>query len=302
MQTVQNSTLRIYGHDEVDLCARLNFFSEWSARAATLFLNAGTAGTTIRVTQMGGRCEFDGTDTVYLDWGLCNDDIDYLAETAVFELQNSRNKPDTDNVGRVTRRYQQSLLQHGLDVALIESRSSQTLATVLGQLPEILHQPSDFGDGHQTQVERHAGAFAQWFADQVHDPNPAANRPQDGLLSKHLYVYDVVAAATSAFALRAHLRNIETGHLSTLNNADLAGLVNALPTANMTPVQFFVSFVNAVQAVAVAGGPVNWNENAATTGTWVQCAQDFVTVLAGVNAATQVVNFQNVLQNHIAAW
>jgi hypothetical protein len=313
---IAHTTLSIIGPTaplELQLVAQLDYYYTHSAIHARLhFAGAGVDGVTFVVTQAGGGCEAVGL-VVNLDWGLCGNNAKFIGETALFEMQNARNTPLYNGISRSTRMYQHSLLQHGYDIAVQEAQSSLTLAAIMRELPALDFRGGvmtgyapylTFGHTHLAEVNRLGAGFAQHFADSIHDgrPLPAVVPAQDRLLSKHLYTYDFIGTLRNIQAFRAHMKWIETKLQN--NPREVALIMTDLlavgPIAGLSKIQFFVSLIFAVKSIDDdPTKTVVWRQSPLTSGTWVECAQDFVTHLVGVDNTTQVGAIRAVLESRI---
>lgn len=215
MQRIAGTNVEITGTQESNLATTLKWFKDnETTTAGGLITTASNNNLKIKVTNSGGKCHALGSDKVELDWAGCNNDIDELAETALFELNNAANFANYDMARNRLRKYTYSLLEYGYQMAIRETSSSIALNTILLALGTG-YTPSQFGRGHMTKnaLASPTNPLEQIFADSKQVETATVG--SDSLKSKHLYGYDALKIIGKNFASAGgHIKRI-TNNITT---------------------------------------------------------------------------------------
>jgi len=162
MQSVGTTSLTVDGHDETNISNKLKSFSDLSpTKCGAHILNAATNSVTIKVANGIGKCvALNGI--VYLYWGDCNNDLDELAETCLFEMNNAIHQK-TGAYDTINKKLTAiGFLQLGLLSAKKESESSLKVVDLLNDLSTHGYTISSWGQDQKSAVEA-GGGFQNAF-------------------------------------------------------------------------------------------------------------------------------------------
>ena len=199
--------LNVEGHKAHDLVILLKYYYDNSDAAKQLFETAATLkDRTVIITlqELGNVCHTIETE-VSISWEACKNNLRYLGESALFELQNAANVVKFFNVKVLGK----DVLDYGRRLAIIESESSETLVSILEQLPggKDGYKPSSWGEKQIDIYNNHPSDFVTHFIEQPHETGASGIF---GLKSKHKYAYQKIPEIKEAYLQLYKMVEIQT--------------------------------------------------------------------------------------------
>lgn len=197
MPLVPKTGLKVSGFGHEELIRQLKQYYDKTRTAQVHLLTAGRIGATITLERVGGHCGAKPrTKEVTISWDACQaglHTINYLAESALFELQNAINHRRFLDIEENLENGTITVLGYGLSYAELEAEATITTATIISQLemaPTSHYTPSPWGEKQvKTYFEQQAN-FEDYFVNQPHDENATG---LSHLKSKHFYAHKEIA-------------------------------------------------------------------------------------------------------------
>ncbi len=250
----------------------------------------------VHIYNHGTQCEYNhAASEVRLGWHACTPmglrgpalPWQVGAESLLFELHNGLRAQAHQASLLDFNNNLITLLQHGLNLAHIESESSECTARCLneavagGGIPPYV--PSAWGQAHRAQYLANAGNYAIFFANQPHSTNPA-DPPTHHLLTKHMYAYNARILIPSFQGLCGNIINGPLipphGTPAPTGIFNIGARIQAADNGTFSNHGLVVYGIKALEDLQHQGWGIPWNTT--VPGAWIAYAND---VLANIPAA-----------------
>jgi len=209
MGKLKNVNVNINGFKEAEVITILNNVVLKSTTGASLIRACGMNSLSIRIDQNGMANDASKASKIVLGYGAMKGGVREIAESALFEMQNSVNMPKYDGLkNKWTKDKSISLLKYSVEKCNTETMSSETFIKICKEM-KWFQELSGWGK-KQCLAEGFAKikkkSFEQHFGDVPHGGVECTAGP-GSIKSRHLYAHDVLMKKLTRYILTDRMQS-----------------------------------------------------------------------------------------------
>ena len=285
----------IEGDGRQNLARTFEDYCGVSGKTKAHLTTAALDGATIELQQSGKICHCV-KKVVHISQDACVEDtrrglasMDYMAQSALFELNNALLSAEYQKWRLKARGGRISLQEYGLQSAKTESNSTKAVVPILTELQAKGETLSSWGTKQIAQNPSTHSDFPAWFAEQSHVAD--AKVGESSLQSKHMYAYNFLGAEVKEVKAMGNvlrtMAKVEHRGFKKFRKVSLSAKLQGWSStySGVEPAQFLVWLVFALKSAEGGGKPdwkVEWKPTG-TTDTWDTLAAEFARAVPTVN-------------------